>query len=179
MGQLAYVAVFYDHAFGLGPGPFSLIWTLSGFSFFVGNWFGGKILRSIESQATAVAIMVGAAVVGTISIVVLFTSPYLALSAAMTSVTAASHAVIAACVTTLLVRRAEGRRGAVLSLNAAGQSLGVFLGAAIAGAGLAAADWPGMAMVLAVVTALSAIVGATVYVHARGESITEKSSALD
>ncbi|WP_448852776.1 MFS transporter [Corynebacterium sp. 335C] len=60
MGQLAYIAVYYDRFFGLGPGPFSLIWTLSGFSFFVGNWFGGKALRAAPTYRVAVVVMAAA-----------------------------------------------------------------------------------------------------------------------
>ncbi len=157
MGQLAYIAVYYDRFFGLGPGPFSLIWTLSGFSFFLGNWCAGKALRAFPTDRLAVVVMLVATLVGTASILGLFTAPALWVAAAMTSVTAICHAVIAACVTTLLVRRAAGSRGAVLALNGAGQSLGVFAGAALAAAGLALHGWLGMGGALAVVTAAAVL----------------------
>jgi predicted MFS family arabinose efflux permease len=67
----------------------------------------------------------------------------------------ASHAVVAASVTTLLVRRCADLRGTALSLNAAGMSLGVFLGAATAGAGLMMAGYRGAAGVLAGMTVLA------------------------
>jgi predicted MFS family arabinose efflux permease len=56
---------------------------------------------------------------------------------------------------TLLVRNCADVRGTALSLNAAGMSLGLFLGAAAAGAGLAAAGYVGAAAVLGGLTALA------------------------
>jgi predicted MFS family arabinose efflux permease len=63
--------------------------------------------------------------------------------------------VVAAAVVTLLVRRCSDVRGPALSLNAAGMSLGLFLGTAAAGAGLGVAGYPGAAVVLAALTVLA------------------------
>ncbi|RRQ14046.1 MFS transporter [Corynebacterium bovis] len=138
MGQLAFVAVFYNETFGLGPGVFSLVWSLSGLSFFLGNWFGGRFLRAVDAPRTVLTVTVVAALVGTGSVTGLFLAPVLPVALAMTSLTSVAHAVVAASVTTLLVRRAGPARGTVLSLNGAGQSLGTFGGAALAGLGISA-----------------------------------------
>ncbi|MEL4155611.1 MFS transporter [Corynebacterium bovis] len=155
MGQLAFVAVFYNETFGLGPGVFSLVWSLSGLSFFLGNWFGGRFLRAVDAPRTVLTVTVVAALVGTGSVTGLFLAPVLPVALAMTSLTSVAHAVVAASVTTLLVRRAGPARGTVLSLNGAGQSLGTFGGAALAGLGISAGGWPGAAAVLALTTLLA------------------------
>lgn len=69
-------------------------------------------------------------------------------------------------VTTLLVRASAGHRGTVLGLNGAGQSLGVCLGASLAGAGLGLAGWTGAGVALATTTLLAAVVAACAAVAA-------------
>ncbi|MFC7743787.1 MFS transporter [Nocardiopsis composta] len=86
--------------------------------------------------------------------------PWLPLALALTSLLGASHAVVAACVVTLLVRRCGPLRGSALSLNAAGQSLGVFAGAAAGGAGLALAGHPGTALVFGATTLAALLIAA-------------------
>lgn len=159
MGQLAYIAVFYDRTYGLGPGVFSLVWTLSGLSFFLGNWFGGRFLRDVAEESSVVWVTVVASLVAVAGMVVLFESEHVVIALTMTATLAAAHAVIAACVTTLLVRKSGGQRGAVLALNGAGQSIGVFVGASLGGIGLASWGWPGIGAVLALTTALAACCG--------------------
>ncbi|RLZ04392.1 MFS transporter [Kocuria tytonicola] len=157
MGQLAYLAVVYWQRFAVGPGVFSLVWTLSGLAFFLGNWFGGRALRSQPSARCAAWIACAAALVGTGAVLAVFLAPVLPVALLATAVLAASHAVVAAVVTTVLVRASSGHRGTVLGLNGAGQSLGVCLGATVAGAGLAAAGWEGAGTALALVTLLAAL----------------------
>ncbi|WKD60321.1 Major Facilitator Superfamily protein [Corynebacterium ciconiae DSM 44920] len=165
MGQLSYVAVYYDETFGVGPGIFSFVWTTSGLFFFMGNWCGGKLLASITNYRTAMYLLLAACGVAVASIILLFYAPHIAIAVAMTGMTAAAHAVIAACITTLLVRQAQGHRGTILALNGAGQSIGVFGGAAIAGAGLYVGDWHGMGLTLGCVTILAGIFGAYALRH--------------
>jgi predicted MFS family arabinose efflux permease len=63
-----------------------------------------------------------------------------------------AHATVAACVTTLLVRRSDALRGSALSVNAAGMSMGTFVGAAVGGAGLGLGGFPGLALVFGLIT---------------------------
>ncbi|NEE37379.1 MFS transporter, partial [Streptomyces sp. SID7982] len=49
MGYLAYLAVYYDDRFRLDPALFSLVWTLSGASFFVSNLLTGRITNAEKS----------------------------------------------------------------------------------------------------------------------------------
>ena len=160
MGQLAYLAVVYFDRFGVGPGIFSLVWTLSGLAFFLGNWFGGRLLGSLESTSRAAWTACGAALVAAAAVLLLFRTEHLGVALAATTLLGASHAVVAAVVTTLLVRVSPGHRGTVLGLNGAGQSLGVCVGASVAGAGLGVAGWEGAGTALALVTGLGALVAA-------------------
>ncbi len=157
MGQLAFLAAFYSERFGLGPGLFSLVWTTSGAAFFAGNWCCGWYLKSVPRTAQAARLAVLAAVVATVAIIALFFTRQLVPALALTALVAVAHAVVAAVVVTLLVRRAAGFRGTVLGLSASGQSLGVFLGTAAAAAGLAAGGWGGVGVTLGAVTALGAV----------------------
>jgi len=90
-----------------------------------------------------------------ISITAFYFSPTLPLTLLLTALMGASHATVAACVTTLLVRRSGDLRGSVLSINAAGMSLGTFLGAALGGLGLGLGGYPGTALTFASITAFA------------------------
>lgn len=59
---------------------------------------------------------------------------------------------------TLIVRHDAAIRGPALSVNAAGMSLGVFLGAGAGGAGLAIGDYPGIAGALGALTVLALLI---------------------
>lgn len=68
-----------------------------------------------------------------------------------------SHATVAACVVSLLVRRCGTLRGSALSVNAAGQSFGVLVGAGVGGIGLGVAGYLGTAAVFGGLTALGLV----------------------
>ncbi|WP_055083234.1 MFS transporter [Kocuria salsicia] len=170
MGQLAYLAVLYSDRFQVGPGIFSLVWALSGITFFLGNWFGGRLLRSLTHSRHTAWTAAFAVLVGAAAVLVLFATSRLATALAATAALGAAHAVTAAAVTTLLVRGSEGHRGTVLALNGAGQSLGVCMGASVAGAGPALGGWTGAGVGLALVTVLAAVVAAHVAFSLRGRT---------
>lgn len=100
--------------------------------------------------------MLAAILVASVAMVVLYTAPHVAVAWPMVALVSAAHAVIAAAVTTTLVRGAGPVRGTVLSLNGAAQSVGVFAGASLAGGALALGGWTGVGLVLGGATALSA-----------------------
>ncbi|ASW56912.1 MFS transporter [Plantactinospora sp. KBS50] len=154
-GYLAYLAAFYADRYGLSPSAFALVWTLSGGSFFFGNLFAGRLLNTVDSDRRAVRALRVFLVLALVSLFGVFWAPVLPLALVATAVLSASHAIGVAAVVTLLVRRGGELRGAALSVNASGMSLGLFLGAAAGGAGLAAADYPGAAAVFGMLTALS------------------------
>lgn len=158
MGYLAYLAAFCDDRFQLGPGLFAFVWTLSGASFFVSNLLTGRLTNSAEPRIGTEQLLVVGLVAALVSVVGFYFTHWLPLALVLASLHAASHAVVAACVVSLIVRRCGTRRGAALSVNAAGMSLGVFAGAALGGAGLGLAGYPGMALVFGalVVAALGA-----------------------
>ena len=158
MGQLAYLAVLCSERWGAGPGLVSMVWGVSGLSFFLGNWCGGRFLRSVTAADRAAWLAAGAATLGAGSVLVLFVTDHGGVAVVMTVVLGLTHAVVAAVVTTLLVRACPGSRGTVLGLNGAGQSLGVCMGATVAGVGLALGGWPGAGLALAVVSGLCALV---------------------
>jgi predicted MFS family arabinose efflux permease len=155
MGYLAYLAAFYDEKFDLAPGWFALVWSLSGASFFLGNLFAGRYLAT-ERPWTERLLLIGITV-ALVAVSAFYFSPTLPLTLVLTAVMGASHATVAACVTTLLVRRSGELRGSVLSVNAAGMSLGTFLGAAIGGLGLSLGGYPGTAATFAGITLVAAL----------------------
>ncbi|WP_308315878.1 MFS transporter [Streptomyces sp. CC228A] len=157
MGYLAYLAAFYDERFGLAPEPFALVWTLSGTSFFLGNLFAGRLLSAERTKLPAEALMTIALLLALAALVGVFFTHTLWLALPLTALVGAGHATVAACVTTLLVRRCGSLRGTALSVNAAGMSFGVFAGAGLGGVGLALGGFAGAAAALGGVT-LAALV---------------------
>jgi predicted MFS family arabinose efflux permease len=155
MGYLAYLAAFYDEKFDLAPGWFALVWSLSGASFFLGNLFAGRYLAT-ERPWTERLLLIGITI-ALVAVGAFYFSPTLPLTLVLTAVMGASHATVAACVTTLLVRRSGELRGSALSVNAAGMSLGTFLGAAIGGLGLSLGGYPGTAATFAAITLVAAL----------------------
>jgi predicted MFS family arabinose efflux permease len=152
MGYLAYLAAFYDDKFDLAPGWFALVWSLSGASFFLGNLFAGRYLATDRAWVGPEKLLLVGITVALVAVAAFYFSPTLPLTLMLTALMGASHATVAACVTTLLVRRSGERRGSALSVNAAGMSLGTFLGAAIGGLGLALGGYPGTALTFATIT---------------------------
>ncbi|WP_221352000.1 MFS transporter [Streptomyces beigongshangae] len=152
MGYLAYLAAFYDERFGLAPGPFALVWTLSGTAFFLGNLLAGRLLSTGRPGVPAERLMTFALLVALAALTGVFFTHSLFVALPLTALVGAGHATVAACVTTLLVRRCGSLRGTALSLNAAGMSFGVFLGAGVGGTGLALGGYPGTAAALGALT---------------------------
>ncbi|MFD4583826.1 MFS transporter [Streptomyces sp. NPDC058423] len=166
MGYLAYLAAFYDGRFHLAPGLFAFVWTLSGASYFVSNLLTGRITNSAAPRLRTESLLAVGLVAALASVVGFYLTHWLPLALTLTSLHAASHAVVAACAVSLLVRRCGSLRGTALSLNAAGQSLGVFIGAALGGAGLGLAGFPGIAAVFGALVLVA--LGATLLVSRRG-----------
>ncbi|MEU4191431.1 MFS transporter [Kribbella sp. NPDC026611] len=172
MGYLAYLAAFYDEKFDLAPGWFALVWSLSGASFFVGNLVSGRFLAVEHARIIPQKLLLTGLTTALLAIAAFYFSPSLPLTLGLTAVMGASHATVAACVTTLLVRRSGDLRGSALSLNAAGMSLGTFLGAAIGGVGLALGGYPGVALTFSTITAVAVLCALRVH---RGHSRLRRS----
>lgn len=177
MGYLSYLAAFYDARFALDPFLFAFVWTLSGASFFVSNLLTGRFANAATTRISTERLLFLGLLAALVSVVGFYLTHWLPLALALTAVHAASHAVVAACAVSLLVRRCGAQRGAALSLNSAGMSVGVFLGAALGGAGLGLAGYPGTALAFA--TLLLAALGAAVTLSRRGDSGTGDSGRGD
>ncbi|MEV6784713.1 MFS transporter [Streptomyces sp. NPDC051098] len=175
MGYLAYLAAFYDDRFRLDPGLFAFVWTLSGASYFVSNLLTGRITNSAEPRISTERLLAIGLVGALVSVVGFYFTHWLPLALVLTSLHAASHAVVAACAVSLLVRRCGSLRGSALSVNAAGQSLGVFVGAALGGAGLGLAGYPGVAAAFGALVV--AALGAAVVVSRQGAHEREQGAA--
>jgi predicted MFS family arabinose efflux permease len=158
MGQLAFLAAFYHDRFGLDVATFALVWTVSGVSFFLGNYVAGRALSRLRTTAVA-PVLIMALAAATAALIMVFTATELPVAVAGTAAIAVSHAVIAAVVVDQLVKRAS-RRAPALTLNAAGMSLGVFAGATVGGAGLGLAGYPGLTAGLAGLTIIGAVIAA-------------------
>ena len=157
MGYLSYLAAVYAERFSLSPGPFALVWTLSGGAFFVGNLLAGRFTNSATPWIGPERMLVISLVVALGAVVGFYFAPVLPLALLMTMLLGASHATVAACVVTLLVQRCGPLRGSALGLNAAGMSLGVFLGSAFGGLGLGIAGYPGTAVALGGMTLIALV----------------------
>ncbi|MQA12403.1 MAG: MFS transporter [Pseudonocardiaceae bacterium] len=162
MGYLAYLAAFYDERFALSPGTFAFVWTLSGASFFVGNLFVGRFISATGSGAQIERVLVVGLVVALAAVIGFYVSPVLPVALAFTGLLGLSHATVAACVVSLLVRRCGPLRGSALSINAAGMSLGVFAGAGLGGLGLGMGGYPGTAAVFGGLTLIALLAACTV-----------------
>lgn len=152
MGYLAYLAAFYDEKFDLAPGWFALVWSLSGASFFLGNLFSGRYLATDRTLLSPEKTLLLGLLTALVAVSAFYFTPSLPLTLLLTSLMGAAHATVAACVTTLLVRRSGDLRGSALSVNAAGMSMGTFLGAALGGVGLGVGGYPGLALIFGAVT---------------------------
>ncbi|MEU3271051.1 MFS transporter [Saccharomonospora sp. NPDC006951] len=152
MGYLSFLAAGYHDRFAMDASTFTLVWTLSGASFFAGNYLAGRWVRDGGFPAS---LLVSGLLGGLAAVLVVFTTTVLAIALAATVLMGFSHAIVAAVVTSLIAHRAGPLAPAAFSLNAAGMSLGVFAGAVIGGAGLGIAGNPGMACALAVPTVLA------------------------
>lgn len=174
MGCLAYLAALYDARFGLDPARFSIVWTVSGASFFIGTYWVGRALGAERWPATVV-LRVGL-VVATAAVVALHLTDDLIVAASCNALLALGHAAVAASVTTLLVRRSGGTRAATLSLQAAGMSLGTFAGAAVGGLGLGLGGYPGLGWSLAALTVVA--LGCSCAVRAGARRVREAGQAV-
>lgn len=155
MGHLAFLAPLYADKFQLTAGWFAFVWSLSGGSFFLGHLLAGRMLNAEDSEGRTRAVMAICLGTGLLALLGVYLSPVLLLAMLGTAVLSASHAVVSAAVMTLLVRRCGQVRGTALSLNAAGMSLGLFLGAGAAGAALGTAGYLAAAAVLGGFTLLA------------------------
>ncbi|GAA3464688.1 MFS transporter [Saccharothrix longispora] len=156
MGYLSYLAAFYDERFDLAPGPFALVWTLSGTSFFLGNLLSGRYVGA--GRVGARPVLLSALACALVAVVAIFHVHALVLALVLTAVLGASHATAAACLVTLLVDRAGTSRGAALGVHGAAMSVGTFAGAAAGGVGLGVAGFTGAAVAFGVLTAAAVVV---------------------
>ncbi len=152
MGYLSYLAAAYDSNFQIQPGPFALVWTLSGTSFFLGNLLTGRFGNAAVPKVRMEHLMLVALLVALVCMVSFYLVHVLPLALALTALLAASHATVAACIVSLLVRRCGGLRGSALSLTSAAMSVGTFVGASLGGIGLWLAGYAGTGLVLGSLT---------------------------
>ncbi|HIY66574.1 MAG TPA: MFS transporter [Candidatus Agrococcus pullicola] len=153
MGYLAFLALHFNERFGLEPVAFTLVWTLSGAAFFSGNYLAGRWARTtVSNQRRLLNVGLAGA---TIAVLTVFTTDLLPLALTATALMGFSHAIVAALVTTLIAGRGGAVTTPAFSINAAGMSLGVFVGAFIAGVGFTLAGSLGMAVALAIPTMLA------------------------
>ncbi len=164
MGQLAFLAVIYDRHFSMGPEAFALVWTLSGAAFFVGNYAAGRWARRAAEAPRAASLVMASGILAGASGLPLITLPgSLPLALLGTMLMSLSHAVIAAIVTTLIAHRGQQCTGAAFSLNAAGQSVGVFAGAALGGLGLAWGNMLGVTLALTLPMAIALLLAVVLH----------------
>ncbi len=161
MGYLAYLALAYTEHFATTPQEVTLVWTLSGAGFFTSNLVCGRWANVPGRTSRPHLLLTSGMVIATVATVVVFTTTSLAAALVSTALISAGHAATAAAVTSLVVARADESPTQMLSVTAAGMSLGVFIGAGIGGLGLAAYGLPGAGICLALITGLAGVLGLT------------------
>ncbi len=149
MGYLAFLAAQFHERHGLDAVLFTLVWTLSGASFFTGNFLAGRWARVSHAHG---ALLVGGLTAAAAAVLGVFLTDSLAVALIATVVMGFGHAVVAAQVTTLIAHSGGELTTPAYSINAAGMSLGVFAGAFLGGLGLSVAGNVGLAIALAVPT---------------------------
>ncbi|QSB05315.1 MFS transporter [Natronoglycomyces albus] len=173
MGFLSFLAIHFHRSFGLDATTITLVWTLSGLSFFVGNFLAGRwAAHQAEGSQRQAWLIGGGLVTATVAVVAVYSFDQMFIALGATSIVGFSHAVVAAGVTTLIAHRSGQAKPMAFSLNAAAMSLGVFAGAGLGGVGLALAGTAGLAATFAALTALG-FLGLLVYVR-----VAETSSPL-
>lgn len=172
MGYLAFLAVFYHDRLDLTATTFTLVWTLSGASFFLGNYLTGRWVRDPDSvigrrpETVLTAGLLGAL----LAVLGVFHTSALLPALAATALMGFGHAVVAAQITTSIARSGGDLSATAFSLNAAGMSLGVFAGSVLGGLGLAAGGHTGLALALGLPTILALFLVPATRVVARRES---------
>lgn len=156
MGYLAFLAALFHRTFSIDAATFTLVWSVSGASFFTGNFLAGRwARRAIGSPGAARALILGGLMLALVAVLLVFTTTQLPVALAATMAMGFGHAVIAAQVTTLIAHHARDQVGTVFSLNGSAMSLGVFAGAALGGLGLQLAGTAGTGIALAIPTVLA------------------------
>ncbi|MDO3647858.1 MFS transporter [Nocardia mangyaensis] len=158
MGYLAFLAAFYHDRFDLSAQAFTLVWTLSGIAFFVGNYLAGKWCRTGAGLGRYPrAVLTAGLLTALLAVLAVFHATTVPAAAVSTALLGLSHAVVAAQVTTLLAQHGADLTAVAFAVNTAGMSLGVFLGAVLGGAGLALGGHTGIAIALAVPVAVATL----------------------
>lgn len=158
MGYLAFLAVHFHRAFAIDAATFTLVWSLSGASFFAANYLAGRwARRAADSPGAVRALILTGLLPALAAVLVVFTTSDLVVALAATVVMGFGHAMIAAQVTTLVTRRSGDQAATVFSLNGAAMSVGVFAGAGLGGLGLHLGGTPGIGVALAVPMVIAAV----------------------
>ncbi|MFD4444787.1 MFS transporter [Nocardia sp. NPDC058519] len=158
MGYLAFLAAFYHDRFDLSARDFTLVWTLSGSAFFVGNYLAGKWCRTGAALGRHTrTVLTAGLLTALVAVLAVFHATTLPGAAVSTALLGLSHAVVAAQVTTLLAYHGADLTAVAFAINTAGMSLGVFTGAVLGGAGLAIGGHSGIAIALAVPVAVATL----------------------
>ncbi|RBO94002.1 MFS transporter [Nocardia puris] len=151
MGYLAFLAAFYHDRFDLSAQAFTLIWTVSGSAFFAGNYLAGRWCRAGEALGDRPrAVLTTGLLTALLAVLAIFHITALPAAALGTALLGFAHAIVAAQLTTLLAHRGGDLTTVAFAVNTAGMSLGVFVGAALGGVGLALGGHTGIAIALAV-----------------------------
>ncbi|MFD0560570.1 putative MFS family arabinose efflux permease [Stackebrandtia endophytica] len=166
MGYLAFLATHYHHRFGLTALDVTLVWTLSGASFFIGNFLAGRWASRVGDRGRG-RLLVGGLAAATVAVAVVFSAEWLTVALVATVVMGFGHAVVAALVTTAIAHRGGDLTTPAYSLNAAGMSLGVFAGALVGGLGLALSGTVGLTVALTLPTVV-ALLSARIAVRRSG-----------
>ena len=162
-GLVVYLAAFFADRFQAGTPLLGLVWFVAAFASFFANVLAGRLISGGQESAEVrwwrdpLTLLV----LGTLASIVLAPLTFLAQSALLAivaiTVYAVVHGLMTAALVSLLLRRYLSLRGPVMALNAVGPNVGTVVGAAVAGLGLAAAGYDGLALTLVLMTGVAAL----------------------
>jgi predicted MFS family arabinose efflux permease len=149
---LSYLAAVLVERFAASTVLVAVVWGMGGTCFFLANLAVGRVLGAAASDGwRSPARLLPASLIAMTALLPLgLLVPTLPLAMVMAALGAGTHGAAVAVTISLLVGRYAPLRGAVLGLNAAGLNLGLFAGAALGGAALAAGGYRGLALALAI-----------------------------
>ena len=153
MGYVSYAAFVYHQRFHIGSPEFTIIWTLSGASYFLANFLAGRYVSTQQTGPrirTVLWLLRGGLIVAIAGTLTMHAAQYFYLAIAATVILAAGHATVHACLISLLVGQLREVRGAALSLNGVGVGLALFVGASTGALGLKFGGIPGLGIALSI-----------------------------
>jgi DHA1 family inner membrane transport protein len=158
---LAFLAATLTDRFAAGVVVVASFWFVGGASLFIANVVTGRVLsREVEARRrwwhSPEKVLLASAASMLVTTPLVYVVPSIALALVSTIVFCVSVGTGVASLVSVLMSRYAPLRGAVMGLNAAGQNVGIVFGTGLASVGLSLGGYPGLAVMLELMSILAA-----------------------